>query len=71
MDADFTIKEYFYKDKDGVTQSKKKNFFGYRYHLLADVDYELPIDYTVTKASVGVGETVYVNSVFLTSSTFL
>lgn len=53
MDADFTIKEYYYKDKDGVTQSKKKKFFGYRYHLLADVDYELPIDYTVTKASVG------------------
>ena len=53
MDADFTIKEYYYKDKDGVTQSKKKKFFGYRYHLLADVDYELPIDYIVTKASVG------------------
>lgn len=53
MDADFTIKEYYYKDKDGVTQSKKKKFFGYRYHLLADVDYELPIDYTVTKASAG------------------
>lgn len=53
MDADFTMKEYYYKDKDGITQSKKKKFFGYRYHLLADVDYELPIDYTVTKASKG------------------
>lgn len=53
MDADFTMKEYYYKDKDGITQSKKKKFFGYRYHLLADVDYELPIDYTVTKASNG------------------
>lgn len=53
VDADFTVKEYYYKDKDGITQSKKKKFFGYRYHLLADVDYELPIDYTVTKASKG------------------
>ena len=40
------------KSKD-KKQSKKKKFFGYRYHLLADVDYELPIDYTVTKASKG------------------
>ncbi|MEI3499767.1 MAG: transposase [Bacilli bacterium] len=31
----------------------KEKIFGYRYHLLADVDYELPIDYTVTKASAG------------------
>lgn len=53
VDADFTVKEYYYKDKDGITQSKKKKFFGYRYHLLADVDYELPIDYIVTKASKG------------------
>lgn len=53
MDADFTMKEYYYKDKDGVTQTKKKKYFGYRYHLLADVNYELPIDFTVTKASKG------------------
>ena len=32
---------------------KKKTYFGYRYHLLADVNYELPIEYTVTKASCG------------------
>ena len=53
MDADYTIKEKYYKDKDGITQVKKKTYFGYRYHLLADVDYELPIEYTVTKASKG------------------
>lgn len=52
-DADFTIKENYYKDqKTGVTKSKKKTYFGYRYHLLADVNYELPVEYTVTKASV-------------------
>ena len=52
MDADYTIKENYYKDpKDGTTKIKKKTFFGFRYHLLADVNYELPLEYTVTKAS--------------------
>lgn len=53
MDADYTIKENYYKDKDGITKVKKKTYFGFRYHLLADVDYELPIEYTVTKVSKG------------------
>lgn len=54
MDADFAIKEIYYKDStDGTTKIKKKKYFGYRYHLLADVNYELPIEYTVTKASKG------------------
>lgn len=54
MDADFTIKENYYKDpKTGESKVKKKTYFGYRYHLLADVNYELPIEYTVTKASKG------------------
>lgn len=54
MDADFTIKENYYKDpKTGESKVKKTTYFGYRYHLLADVNYELPIEYTVTKASKG------------------
>ncbi len=54
MEADFTIKENYYKDpKTGETKVKKTTYFGYRYHLLADVNYELPIEYTVTKASKG------------------
>jgi len=54
MDADYTIKEKYYKDsKDGTTKVKKVTYFGYRYHLLADVEHELPIEYTVTKASKG------------------
>ncbi len=54
MDADFTIKENYYKDpKTGETKVKKKTYFGYRYHLLADVNYELPIEYTITKATKG------------------
>lgn len=36
-----------------MKQLKKKTCFGYRYHLLADVNYELPIEYTVTKTSIG------------------
>ena len=53
MDADFTIKENYYKDpKTGESKVKKRTYFGYRYHLLADVNYELPIEYTVTRASV-------------------
>lgn len=52
MDADYTIKEVYYKDKkEGTTKVKKTTYFGYRYHLLADTKYELPIEYTVTKAS--------------------
>lgn len=54
MDADYTIKENYYVDpKTKKSKVKKKTYFGYRYHLLADVNYELPIEYTVTKASKG------------------
>lgn len=54
MDADYTIKENYYKDPTtGETKIKKKIYYGYRYHLLADVNYELPFEYTVTKASKG------------------
>lgn len=54
MDADYTIKENYYIDpKTKENKVKKTTFFGYRYHLLADVNYELPIEYTVTKASKG------------------
>ena len=54
QDADYTIKENYYKDsKTGETKVKKKTYFGFRYHLLADVNYELPIDYNVEKASKG------------------
>ena len=51
MDADYTKKETYYRDKDGKTQVKTKTYFGFRVHILADTDYELPIEYTVTKAS--------------------
>ncbi len=52
-DADYTKKESYVKDKDGVSKVKTKFIFGFRMHLLADVDYELPLEYTVTPASYG------------------
>ena len=50
-DADFTFKDNYYKDADGKTKVKRTKYFGFRTHVLADVNYELPIEYTVTKAS--------------------
>lgn len=51
-DADFTFKDNYYKDNNGVTKIKRIKYFGFRVHILGDVNYELPIEYTVTKASV-------------------
>lgn len=50
-DVDFTFKDNYYKDADGKTKVKRTKYFGFRTHVLADVNYELPIEYTVTKAS--------------------
>ena len=50
-DADFTFKDNYYKDQDGKTKVKRTKYFGFRVHILGDVNYELPIEYTVTKAS--------------------
>lgn len=52
-DADFTFKESYYKDTDGTTKVKKTKYFGFRVHILGEVNYELPIEYTVTSASKG------------------
>ncbi len=52
-DADYTFKDNYYKDDKGVTKVKRTKFFGFRVHILGDTNYELPIEYTVTKASVG------------------
>lgn len=53
MDADYTKKNIYSKDQEGKTKVTTKIYFGFRYHLLADVNYELPIDYIVEKASKG------------------
>jgi hypothetical protein len=55
-DAKYGIKEKYYKDKNGKEKIKEEIHYGYRNHLLADVNYELPIDYEVTTANINEGK---------------
>lgn len=50
-DANYGKKEYKGVDKNGELWSKTVKWFGFKLHLIADVDYELPIHYQLTKAS--------------------
>ena len=50
-DADWGKKTYKGIDKDGNSWEKIKSWFGFRIHLIADAEAELPIAYTVTQAS--------------------
>ena len=51
-DANWGVKKYTESTNDkGEKVIKKKSWFGYRLHLIVDVKYELPVAYTVTKAS--------------------
>jgi len=50
-DADKGVKTYKGKRKDGSMWETVKSWFGFKLHLIVDADYELPIDYKVTKAS--------------------
>jgi len=50
-DADKGVKTYKGKRKDGSVWETVKSWFGFKLHLIVDADYELPIDYKVTKAS--------------------
>ncbi len=52
VDADYGIKRYHGQHADGKPWGKLTRWFGYKIHLLVDSLYELPIAYTVTKASV-------------------
>jgi len=55
-DAKYGVKEKYYIDKNGNEKIKAEIHFGYRLHVLADVNYELPIDYTVTTANENEGK---------------
>lgn len=57
IDAKYGVKEKYYKDDKGNEKIKKETHFGYRIHLMADVDYELPIDYEIETANVAEGKT--------------
>ncbi len=50
-DADFGCKVYQGQREDGSMWQKLISWFGYKLHLLVDARYELPVGFTVTKAS--------------------
>ena len=51
VDANWGVKQYKGKRKDGTTWEKVTKWFGYKLHLLVDSRYELPLAYEVTQAS--------------------
>lgn len=51
FDADKGVKTYKGKRKDGTLWETVKSWFGFKLHLIVDADYELPIDYKLTRAS--------------------
>lgn len=52
LDADWCKKEYTASiNEKGEKVIKKVKWFGYRLHLIVDAQYELPVDYRLTKAS--------------------
>ena len=50
-DADWCKKTYTVSGKNGETKTKEVKQFGFRLHLITDANYELPVAFTVTKAS--------------------
>jgi hypothetical protein len=51
IDADIGVKTYKGKNKNGSVWEKVKTWFGYKLHLIVDAKYELPVAFSVTKAS--------------------
>jgi hypothetical protein len=49
--ADYGVKKYKGIDKNGKEWEKQKSWYGYKVHILADVKYEIPVSFFVTKAS--------------------
>ena len=50
-DADYGKKEYKGVKEDGSAWEKIIKWFGYKLHLIVDANYELPVAYSITKAS--------------------
>lgn len=51
-EANLGCKTYQGTKEDGTPWSVTKSWFGYKLHLLVDANYELPLDYAVSKASI-------------------
>ena len=50
-DAKWSIKEYQYTDKKGKPQVKKEYHYGFKAHIVCDVQTELPVAYSITAAN--------------------
>lgn len=50
-DAEWSTKEYHYVDKNGKKQVKKEYHYGFKAHIICDVETELPVAYSVTAAN--------------------
>lgn len=50
-DADTGVKTYKGTRKDGSLWKSVKSWFGFKLHLIVDADYDMPVDYKVTRAS--------------------
>lgn len=51
-DADWGKHEYSGVDSSGKAWTKIKRWFGYGLHIIADTEYDLPVAFSLTKASV-------------------
>ncbi len=51
LDADKGYKTYRGRRSDGSSWETVKSWFGFKLHLIVDAEYELPVAYSVTKAS--------------------
>ncbi|MGI6518553.1 MAG: transposase [Bacillota bacterium] len=51
IDANFGVKTYKGRNKDGSVWEKTMSWFGYKLHLIVDAVYELPVAFRVTQAS--------------------
>lgn len=51
LDANMGFKTYRGQDQNGTPWEKVSKWFGYKMHLIADATYELPVAFTLTKAS--------------------
>ena len=51
-DAEWGSKTYKGVRRDGTLWEHVKKWFGYKLHLIVDSEYELPVAFEVTKASV-------------------
>ena len=51
IDADWGKKTYRGRREDGTAWQTVTSWFGYKLHLIVDAEYELPVAYSVTRAS--------------------